>query len=291
MRLLITGAGGQLGRALVRQGAAHQLQALGRDALDITDRAAVDRAMAAFTPDVVINAAAWTDVDRAEAEAERAFAVNRDGAANLAAACADHGAVLIHISTDYVFDGSADRPWREEDPPAPLNTYGASKLAGEEAVRAILERHYIVRTSWLISGYGRNFATTILRLGMEREHLSVVDDQTGAPTTTEALARALLRMIDRRGADWGTYHFCQPEPTSWFGLACALFEAARAQGAPPLARLQPISSAEYPTPARRPSWSVLDCSKFRRTIDDVIPPWRAGLAEIVAAMDLSSWVR
>lgn len=284
--ILLTGAGGQLGREVARQAAKVQLslRALGRGDLDITDGLAVTRAIAGFAPSVVINAAAYTAVDRAESEPAEAFAVNRDGPKNLARACAGLGVPLIHGSTDYVFDGSRTGAYREDDPVAPLGVYGASKLAGEEAVRAAGAPHVILRTAWVYGAEGANFVRTMLRLAAEREVLRVVDDQVGCPTAAADLAAVTLALAGRmiRGRmpaeGWGTFHCAGEGPVSWCGFAREIFAQAAARGLR-VPEVEPIGTADYPTPARRPANSVLDCGRLARVHGLRLRPWREALAE------------
>lgn len=284
--ILLTGAGGQLGCELARQAAGQgvSLSAFGRRDLDVTDGAAVAHAIAAFAPGVVINAAAYTSVDRAESEPEVAFAVNRDGPANLARACARVGVPLIHVSTDYVFDGSKDGPYTEDDPVAPLGVYGASKLAGEAAVRAGRVPHVILRTAWVYGAEGANFLRTMLRLAAERAVVRVVDDQLGCPTAAADLASVTLALAGRMiggqmPADgWGTFHCAGEGPVSWCGFAREIFAQAAAHGLRAPA-VEPIGTADYPTPARRPANSVLDCGRLARVHGLRLRPWREGLAD------------
>ncbi|PWC35721.1 dTDP-4-dehydrorhamnose reductase [Azospirillum sp. TSO22-1] len=285
MRMLVFGHDGQVAHAL-RTMAAPDLTvtALGRAGADITDADAVRRAVEAARPDVAVNTAAYTAVDRAETEAEQAFAVNRDGAGHIAAACAAAGVPLIHYSTDYVFDGAKDGPWREDDPIAPLGVYGASKAAGEAAVRAAGPRHVILRTAWVFGAHGNNFVRTMLRLGAERERLGIVADQRGCPTAAADLASAAVavaRHVLATGEGWGTYHCCGAPPTTWHGFAEAIFEERRrATGlAPP--RLDAIATADYPTPARRPANSVLDTARFAARFGLPAPAWRDALGGVV----------
>jgi dTDP-4-dehydrorhamnose reductase len=256
-RWLVTGAGGQLGADLrgVLAGGADAVTALTRADLDITDAGAVAAAVAGH--DLVVNAAAWTDVDGAETDEAAATAVNGTGPAVLAAACAAHGARLIQVSTDYVFAGDADRPYPEDAPTDPVNAYGRSKLAGERAVRdALPDTGYVVRTAWLYSAHGRNFLTTMLRLAAERDTVSVVTDQLGQPTWSRALAGRLVelgRTALAGTAPAGVYHGTAAGQTSWHGFAQAIFAAA---GHDP-ARVLPTTAAEFPRPAARPAYSVL----------------------------------
>jgi len=287
VRLLVTGASGQLGRELVRRGDHHELMAVAHDQLDITDPDAVLRYCASFRPDAVINAAAYTAVDRAESDVEAAFAVNRNGPANLARACRQLDIPLIHISTDYVFDGMKTGSYVESDPVAPLGVYGASKLAGERAVEQYAPKRIILRTSWVFSAHGNNFVKTMLRLGVEREVLGVVADQHGCPSSAGELARAIYAMLDTDLNDdvWGIYHVCQPAPTTWFAFAKAVFsEAAKLGIALKVSSVNPIATSDYPTPAKRPVNSVMDCRKFETTFDFNILPWNDSLPEVVCEL-------
>jgi len=287
VKLLITGAGGQLGHELVRLGGHHALLAPGYDALDITDPDALLACVTAFAPDAVINAAAYTAVDRAESDESTAFSVNCDGPANLARICQEHGMPLIHISTDYVFDGSKQGAYLEEDATEPLGVYGRSKLAGEQAVLRICPQSIILRTSWLFSAYGQNFVKSMIRLGSACEKADVVADQHGCPTSGTELARAIYAVLDSGVNDdcRGIYNFCQPEPTTWFAFAGAVFETAADQGMLlNIKQVDPITTAEYPTAAQRPANSVMDCSKFRQTFAFAIKPWRESLVDVVHAL-------
>jgi len=234
----------------------------------------------------VVNAGAYTAVDVAENAREEAFAINAAGAGQLARACAEAGIPLIHISSDYVFDGRARRPYREDDATAPLSAYGASKAEGEAEVREAGGRHVIMRTSWLYSEGGRNFLTTMLSLGRERPELAIVDDQTGSPTYAADVAGAIARIVetvlDGPGDDvWDTFHFASAGSTTWFGFASEIFARAEAKGWP-VPRLKPIATAGYPTPARRPAYSVLDSRKIAREFGLVPPDWREALGRCMA---------
>jgi dTDP-4-dehydrorhamnose reductase len=283
--IVVFGAGGQVGRALVRARPPPGLEVRGltRAQVDIVEAQAVRRALA-DAPGIaaVVNAAAYTDVDRAESERAAAFAANATGPAVLAEACAAAGLPLIHLSSDYVFDGTKTRAYAEDDPPAPLGAYGASKLAGEEAVRARCPRAVVLRTSWVYGPAGRNFVRTMLRLGAERKTLRVVDDQRGSPTSALDIADAVLAisgaLAQGKRNGFGTFHFCDSGSTTWYGFACAIFELARARGLPAPETVEPIVTADYPTPAPRPANSVLDCSRLATVYAVAAPPWRESLA-------------
>ncbi|GAB4181466.1 MAG: dTDP-4-dehydrorhamnose reductase [Thalassobaculales bacterium] len=271
MRVLVTGAGGQVGRALLATAWPPGWRVAGatRAALDVT---APDPAIDA---DIVVNCAAYTAVDRAEADAAAARLANAVAPARLAAACARTGAVLIQLSTDYVFDGTGRRPYREDDPVNPLSVYGATKEAGERAVRAALERHVILRTSWVYDATGSNFLNTMLRLFRERPRLTVVDDQHGAPTLAADIAAAIAAIARQPGA-WGTYHFTAAGETTWHGFATAIRDHL---GSGP--EIAAIPSSAYPTPARRPLNSRLDCTKVEAAFAIARRPWQAGLAAVM----------
>ncbi|MEH6470973.1 MAG: dTDP-4-dehydrorhamnose reductase [Halopseudomonas sp.] len=262
MKLLLTGADGQFGRCLQDRAGDHELIALNRQRLDITDSQAVSECLYKHLPEVVINGAAYTNVDRAEAEAELAYAVNRDGPANLAKVCAEIDIPLIHISTDYVFDGTATIPYKPDDPVNPLGVYGKSKWAGEEAIRAVHAKHLIIRTSWLFSEYGNNFVKTMLRLAKERDEIRVVDDQVGCPTYAGHLAEAVLVLVEQVKSTafkaWGTYHFTGDRAVSWYEFAVIIFETAVKQGLIPRRPVvMPIKTSEYQALTTRPAYSVL----------------------------------
>ncbi len=291
MRLAIIGAKGQVGWELSRRAPmfGHEVLAWDVAELDITVAAAVDRALATSGANAVINAAAYTAVDRAEQEPESAFAVNRDGPAHLAAACARLGIPLLHISTDYVFDGTKTGPYTEDDPAAPLGVYGQSKWEGDEAVRRLLPRHLILRVSWVFGVEGHNFVKTILRLAREREELRVVADQRGCPTYAGDIADVLLELagrIGQIGADnaWGVYHYCGEPATTWHGFASAIVERARLDDKLKVRTVTPITTADYPTPAARPANSVLDCARLTARFGIHPASWREGLATLLFAL-------
>ena len=285
--VLITGANGQVGFELARQAEQSQVPfvAFTRDDLDISDGAQVDAAMAQHAPSVVVNAAAYTAVDKAEDDEQTAFAANRDGAANLAQACAKADIPLIHISTDYVFDGSKQGAYLETDSTAPLGVYGVSKLAGEEAVRAAGSKHVILRTAWVYGNHGHNFVKTMLRLGRERDELSVVDDQRGCPTYAADLAAVILsiqNMLTGSSASvsFGTFHCTNSGETTWCGFADAVFDHLDdREGRRPL--LTPIATKDYPTPAKRPKNSVLNNDQIQTAFGISMRPWQAALSDML----------
>lgn len=293
MSILVVGAGGQVGRELVARAAQRPLVGLDRAALDITDEPAVLAAIRRQRARVLINAAAYTAVDKAESEQASAFAVNRDGAAALARACATAGIALLHLSTDYVFDGTQREPYLESAPAAPIGAYGLSKWEGEVAIRAALPQHLIVRVAWVFGEFGANFVRTMLRLGRERPELRVVADQHGAPTHAGAIAEMLLGLADRILAGeplaWGTYHYTGAPVTHWQGFAEAIFEEALALGMiETRPRVHAISTADYPTPARRPANSALDMTQASLHLQLQAAPWRQGLRETLSAWKAQS---
>lgn len=279
MKILVTGGRGQLGRSVAERGPVHGHAIVPVDhEVDVRDRAQIAAALAEHAPEAVINAAAYTAVDTAETQRALAFAVNAEGAANVARACAERGVPVLHVSTDYVFGGDGVRPYREDDPLAPLGVYGASKAAGE---RAVLELGgTVVRTSWLFATGGPSFVHTMLRLASERPVLRVVSDQHGCPTWAGDLADALLALAERRTRE-RLYHACGDGPTTWHGFALAIIEEARRHRTLACERIDAITTAEYPTPARRPAYSVLDTSRLRAA-GITMPSWRPGLARVVA---------
>lgn len=277
MRVLVTGAGGMLARAVREEFArrGHDVVALDRAALDVTDEAAVRRALHEHRPAAVLHCAAYTRVDDAEAEEALAFAVNAEAARHVARACREVGARFVYPSTDYVFDGRAATPYHPEAPTSPLNAYGRSKRAGEAAA-AEAGDHLVVRTSWLFDGRGRNFVTTILERARRGERLRVVEDQRGSPTWAGTLAWILAGLLERR-APSGIYHAANRGETTWYGLAA---EALRLVGVP--AEVEPVTSAEFPRPAARPAYSVLDCSTTEAVVGP-IPRWEDALAGALRA--------
>ncbi len=288
MRILLTGGGGQVGHELARTLASlGEVRALDRAALDLADPAAIRDACRSLAPGLIVNAAAYTAVDRAETEPGLAEAVNGRAPGILAAEARRLDAVLVHYSTDYVFDGASRRPYLEEDPAAPLNAYGRSKLSGERAIAGSGCKHLVFRTSWVYGPRGRNFLATMLALAAVREEVRVVDDQRGAPTSSlflaEATARA-LRAIPAAGVASGIYHLSAAGETTWAGFARAIFARAAARPGFRAPRVVPIPSSEYPTPARRPRYSVLSHRKFAAAFGFAPGSWEAQLDACFAAM-------
>src|SRR5947208_5815666 len=266
MKLLVLGAGGQVGHELCRLAwpAGYSIAAFDRDGVDIALREEVFAAVARERPDIVINAAAYTAVDRAESEPDIAWAGNCTGPLNLSAACHDAAIPLIHLSTDYVFDGTKSGPYGEDDPVKPLGVYGKSKEAGDQAVRGALAHHVILRTAWVYSAHGHNFVKTMLRVAGERPVLRVVADQIGSPTSAGDIAAAIGTIVEQLDAGqgrWGTYHFTGAGAVTWHGFAEAIFELA-APWRGPRPRVEASATADYPTPTRRPANSVPDCRRI-----------------------------
>ncbi|MEN6566460.1 MAG: dTDP-4-dehydrorhamnose reductase [Veillonellales bacterium] len=269
MKILVTGANGQLGREVARQGREHELILTDADTLDITDGAAVARCMRDSKPDAVIHCAAYTNVDKAETDEDGAFRVNVVGAQNLAAGCLAAGARMVYVSTDYVFDGAGNRAYREFDAVNPQTVYGRTKWQGEEMVRHLLGQHYIIRTAWLY-GEGNNFVRTMLRLANEQDTLRVVADQIGSPTSTVDLARVIFKLLSTDG--YGTYHATCRGHCSWYDFACEIFRQAGRK-----VKVEPVTTAEFPRPAKRPAYSVLDNYMLRMTVGDPVRGWQEAL--------------
>jgi dTDP-4-dehydrorhamnose reductase len=283
MRVLVTGARGQVARSVVECAADMpelEVIAVGRPDLDLERPGSADRLISAVVPDVVINAAAHTAVDDAEREPQRAYRINAEAAGEVAAAALEHGAAIIQISTDYVFDGAAAEPYDESAVPDPLNVYGKSKLAGEEQVRAANPRHVIIRTAWVYSPFGRNFVKTIMKAAETRDTLTVVDDQRGSPTSALDLAGALLHMLQGELAFGEIYHVAGCGSTSWCGFAEAIMEDCRRLGLA-AADVQPIASADWPTAARRPVNSALNSFRFEHDFGYSMPRWEESLPGII----------
>lgn len=283
MKVLILGREGQLTRSLLEKAARYpDLELIGtsREEADLSSSGSVAGAIAALQPDLVINAAAYTDVDKAEEEPALAFRINGEGAGEAAAAARHVGAAIIQVSTDYVFDGAAAEPYREDAATNPLCVYGRSKLAGEQGVRAANPDHLILRTAWVFSPFGRNFVRTMVAAAGERATLRVVADQHGCPTSALDLADAILTIAERRAGFGQTWHLAGSGSASWFELASEVMANCRRLGLPS-AEVQPITTADWPTKATRPAYAVLDCTRIERDLGIRLPDWRQSVAETV----------
>ena len=284
MKILIAGKTGQLGKQLQKQAPfGTTVIAHGRETLNIADKEQVFAVLSEAKPDVVINAAAYTAVDKAESEVEQAHAINARGPENLALACRELGIRLIHVSTDFVFDGNQSHPYTPEDIRKPVSVYGESKARGEEAIEAILPEAIIVRTAWVYDREGGNFATTMLRLMSERDQLGIVADQIGTPTWAGTLAKALYALASTPEAS-GIYHCTDAGAASWYDFAVAIFEEGKAAGLLPKDRnvkVGPINTSDYPTPAARPSYSVLDKTRLTKEVGVELSHWRQVLRSVL----------
>lgn len=288
MRILIIGKTGQVASELSRVTWPDDavVMQMGREQCDLRDLSAIRTALDTAAADIVINAAAYTAVDRAEWEPELAKALNETCPGELALRCARSGAALIHLSTDYVFDGGKHGPYLEDDAINPLSVYGRTKAGGEANIRAVLDRHVILRTSWVFSSRGNNFVKTILKLAREKPELHVVDDQIGAPTAASDIAGAISTLsaaIGEGRARWGTFHFTSANPTSWFGFANAIVHANQRWGGA-ACPIHPIATADYPTAATRPLNSVLNCERIRESYGINQPSWQLALGKTVAEL-------
>jgi len=294
MKLLIIGSKGQLGWELSRQCKRSGFLFLAVDLpqLDITDQSQVENAFVDFKPSVVINASAYTNVDKAEVEPMAAFSVNSTGPANLARLCGKYKIPLIHISTDYVFDGTKGEPYLETDPVSPLGIYGKSKEEGESKLRSILKEHIILRTSWLYGVHGHNFVKTMLGLGNEKKIVKVVSDQYGSPTCAADLAEAVLTISGsiRNSLEnsWGTYHYCGQGVTTWHGFAKAIFEIASQYISFKLTHVKAITTAEFPTKVKRPPFSALECNLIKKSFGINPKPWKESLEKTIERILIDS---
>lgn len=287
MRIAVTGTAGQVVTSLLERGkaAGHEVIAVGRPDLDLADPASVARVLEAAKPDVIVSAAAYTAVDKAESESDLAFAVNGAGAGAVAQTAKKLGVPVIHISTDYVFDGMLDRPYVETDPTGPTGVYGASKLAGEQAVLAAHDDSVVLRVAWVYSPFGGNFVKTMLRLAGDRDEVSVVADQVGNPTSALAIADSIVQVATNMVADSslslrGIFHMTASGEASWADFAEGIFAASAARGGPS-ASVRHIGTADYPTPAIRPANSRLDCGKIARVHGVTLSDWRMSLDEVM----------
>jgi dTDP-4-dehydrorhamnose reductase len=285
--ILVFGAGGQVGHELMSR--AHpgtSVIGLTHADADICDANVVSTVVGHYGPVAIVNAAAYTAVDKAESEVARAFEVNETGCRNLARAATLNNAVLIHLSTDYVFDGSKREPYVEDDPTKPLNAYGRSKEAGERVVRAECPRHIVLRTAWVYSAHGANFVKTMLQLAAERDVVRVVDDQRGTPTSASDISQAIYSIIAKLGdgtAGFGTFHLTNSGYTTWHGFAARIFDAVAARGGR-VPRLEAITTSDYPTPAIRPKNSMLNCNRVREAYGIVLRPWESALDDVLSAL-------
>lgn len=288
MKLLITGAQGQVGKELTQTAneKGFDVVAAGRAELDITQAQSVENYIMQCQPDIVINAAAFTAVDNAETEQNLAFAINRDGAKNIANACKKQNIPLLHISTDYVFDGTKSEPYSEDDSVSPLGIYGESKWQGEEAIRKILNNYLILRVAWVFGAQGNNFVKTMLRLGNNRDELNVVADQFGGPSPAKNIAQTLINLVEQYQKNntlaWGTYHYCGNSKTTWYDFAGEIFKQAFELGLlDKEVKVNPITTAEYPTAAKRPGNSMLNCTKLKTTFGIEMPEWKEALKQVL----------
>ncbi|MBW2569552.1 MAG: dTDP-4-dehydrorhamnose reductase [Deltaproteobacteria bacterium] len=290
MKILVTGSKGQLGSELISQGKQFDFEILPFDLpeLDITDIIQVEKILSKSQPSLVINAAAYTNVDSAESEQTLAYKANRDGPANLAKACAKAKIPLIHISTDYVFDGREKTPYIETDPVSPTGVYGKSKEQGEAEVRSHLNQHIILRTAWLYGIHGHNFVKTMLKLGRKKKIIKVVADQYGCPTSSDDLAEAVLTIADdirnNSKIKWGTYHYCGQGITTWHKFTETIFEITKQYDSTGIPRIEPVTTAEYPTKAKRPAFSALDCSLIYKNFGISAKPWQESLKRTIRAL-------
>jgi len=284
MKILLTGANGQLGHEIAEQGKSLSFDILSTDLqdLDITNKNQVQHTFDAFHPALVINAAAYTNVDRAEIEPKTAFAINAEGPDILANACMKADIPMIHISTDYVFNGKKKTPYLETDPVSPLGVYGSSKEAGEAKMRDQLKKHIIIRTAWLYSVHGHNFIKTMLKLFKQKTKLTVVDDQYGSPTSAQDLANAVLIIAGcvqrKQDQKWGTYHYCGQGETTWYEFACTILEMAKPYNGFQTNEIEPIATEQYPTPAKRPQYSALNCNRIKKNFNIDTKIWQDSLA-------------
>lgn len=281
MRVLLTGADGQLGRCFQdRLPEGWIIKTTDAKTLDITNRIAVINEVESFNPNIIVNAAAYTAVDKAETEANIAALVNIDGARNLSEAANKVNARFIHVSTDYVFDGTSSIPYTENDRTNPLGVYGKTKLDGEMAVQQVNDSAIIIRTAWVFSEYGNNFVKTMLRLGIDRDKLKIVADQSGCPTYAGDIANTIFRLIQHESVKGGIYHYCGSKKVSWFEFAKAIFQQAERDGYKGKPSVVGITTDEYPTPAARPSFSVLNCEKIKQYPLVIESDWQDALAQI-----------
>ena len=289
MKILITGAKGQVGTELLTEAKArgHKVHGFGSRELDISNSEQVSSTVQTINPDVIINAAAYTAVDKAETEHEIAYAVNSQGSENLAKACKEQKIPLLHISTDYVYDGEKQSPYKETDQPRPTGVYGASKLSGDQQIEKIWHKHIIIRVSWVFGENGNNFVKTMLKLAEQRHELSIVDDQYGAPTSAKAISNSLLDILESEQFNqpqcpWGTYNLESNPGVTWFAFAKEVFQQANQSGLINKAiKLNPIPSSDFPTPVKRPANSKLDGKKIQQYFGISPADWKKDLTEVL----------
>ena len=286
MKILVLGSKGQLGQCLKDQLAItnHDVVYTSREQIDIADFKATKNKILEIAPDVIVNATAFTAVDKAEEEHQAADRINHLAVANIASICKQLGCWLIHVSTDYVFDGISEVPYKEDNPTNPQGVYGNSKLKGEVAIKASGCKYLIIRTAWVYSEYGNNFLKTMLRLGADRGELSIVGDQIGCPTYAQDIAKSIvsiLSCLDLKGSSSGIYHYCGDEPCSWYEFASAIFVEAELQGLKTPSYVKSITTTNYPTLSIRPAYSVLDCSKIESSFDVSRSSWRDGIKTVI----------
>ena len=296
MKLLITGANGQLGRGIIDAGQSKdsldsldcRIQAPSEADLDITDPGKIDHIITDLQPDLVINTAAYTAVDKAEAEEALAVKINKTGCTHLAQTCQKNQIPLVHISTDYVFDGQKGTPYLETDPISPIGVYGRSKAEGEIEIRSILKEHIILRTSWLYGTHGHNFVKTMLGLATGQKQIRVVADQYGSPTNAADLAQTILSICEhlhsKSRIHWGTYHYCGSGVISWYTFAEKIMELTRLHGGTRTASIEPVATAEYPTRAERPVYSALDCGRIQKDFGISPQPWKISLEKTIRTL-------
>ena len=289
MKILVLGSNGQLGRCLADQfsGTDYETFFTSRADIDIADLSGAKDKITKLRPDLIINASAYTAVDKAEQDRDMAYLINHEAVANIAQICAELGCGLIHVSTDYVFDGTATQPYKEADATNPQGVYGDSKLQGELAIQASGCQHLIIRTAWVFSEYGNNFLKTMLRLGSERDELSIVGDQIGCPTHAQDIAKTIVALVapmqEQRFCS-GIFHYCGDKACSWYEFAQAIFAVAAEGGLTVPERVNAISSKEYPTPAARPAYSVLDCTSLAKTFELAPSDWQRAIPMVLSAL-------
>jgi|TARA_B110000093_G_C12904557_1_gene381930 dTDP-4-dehydrorhamnose reductase len=290
MKILVLGSKGQLGQCLNDQlkNTDHNVVYASREQIDIADFIATANQILKVSPEVVINATAFTAVDKAEEDQERADLVNHLAVANIAHICNQLGCWLIHVSTDYVFDGDSDVAYKEADRTNPQGIYGETKLKGELVIQSSGRKHIIIRTAWVFSEYGNNFLKAMLRLGSERDEISVVNDQIGCPTYAQDIARAIVEIVPQLNSQkyYGVYHYCGAKPCSWYGFAKAIFDHAKSNNLKVPSTINSIDTLAYPTLAKRPAFSVLDCSKIEKDFGVLTSNWDAGIIQVISKLNV-----